>query len=543
MADYATLLRDHVTLKCRSIDRIFLQAYVPKLQSVGMVCRFLRWQRKFKIPSSAAFGKIGDAYVKAIHKYAEKHKIPVVYFKKKKGKKKDDKEKIARPYIEAAAREGKERVVLIGIAQEKASVWRSWPRKGQENKPHPHMDWGREMSYINHFYFYLWDSEWGGAFWKTNAYAPFPIWLWLNGHEWAKRQLEKAGIGYEALDNGFRSCEDPVALQKLCDRLGPAAYRSFFWRWVQRLPSPFTEMDFRAGYVYESAFRQFEVSETCVFDRPQAGRIWFEGVIRDHLDIGRPHQIALIFKRRVTRCTPGTFRTRVLTEGVDPTLCCYYKSSRIKQYFKEGRALRTETVICDTNDFGIGRRVCAENWYALRAVGESANRRLCDAEAADAQPAPDVVTFCQVTRPSVTDDGLYASGLRFGEARVMAVLAALVAFCHVVAGFTNRQLAERARALLHAPYGSRQATYDLRRLKRKGLIAKVPRTHRYQLTSLGRRVAVLFTKTYGRVLAPGLSVLDPRLPDELAARSPLATAWRRLERSLDEFIHQELIAA
>lgn len=110
------------------------------------------------------------------------------------------------------------------------------------------MDWGREMAFINHFYFYLWDSEWGAAFWKTNAYAPFPIWLWLNGHEWAKRQLDKAGIGYEALDNGFRSCTDAAGLQKICDRLGPAAVQSFFARWCQRLPSAFTQADRRAGY-------------------------------------------------------------------------------------------------------------------------------------------------------------------------------------------------------------------------------------------------------------------------------------------------------
>ena len=538
MIDYATLLRDHVTLKCRSIDRIFLQAYVPKLQSVGMVCRFLCWQRKFKIPSSAAFGKIGATYVKAIDKFAEKHKIPVRRFKKG-----ENKEKIARPYIEAAAREGKEGVVLIGIAQEKASVWRSWPRKGQEKKPHPHMDWGREMSYINHFYFYLWDSEWGGAFWKTNAYAPFPIWIWLNGHEWAKRQLEKAGIGYEALDNGFRSCEDPVALQKICDRLGPGAMKSFFWRWIARLPCPFTEADFQAGYIYDLSFRQFEVSDTCVFDRPQAGRMWFEGVIRDHLDVGRPAQVALIFKRRIIRSTPGTFRTRVLTEGVDPTLCCYYKSSRIKQYFKEGRALRTETVICNTDDFEIGRRVCAENWHALRAVGESANRRLCDAEAADAQPAPDVATFDRVTRPSTTDDGLYAAGLHFGDPRVMAVLAALTSFCHLIVGFRNHQLVERVRALLQASYTCRQATYDLRRLKRKGLIVKVPHSHRYQLSSHGRKIAVLFTKAFGRVLAPGLTALDLRLPEDVAARSKLATAWRQLERAIDGFMEREMIAA
>src|SRR5260370_42030716 len=178
--------------------------------------------------------------------------------------------------------------------------------------------------------------------------------------------------------------------------------------------------------------------------------MWFEGVIRDHLDIGRPDQIAVIFGRAVTRRTPGVFRTRVLTRGVDPALHCYYKSSRLKQYFKEGLALRTELVICNTNDFRIGRRVCAHNWYALRAVGESANQRLCDAEAADAQPAPDVATFCQVTRPSSNDDGLYAAGLRFGDQRVMAILAALVGFCHVVGGFTNGQLVGRTAQLLNA---------------------------------------------------------------------------------------------
>ena len=309
------------------------------------------------------------------------------------------------------------------------------------------------------------------------------------------------------------------------------------------MPSPFIHSDFRAGYVYEMAFRQIEFSDTRVFDRPQAGRAWFEGVIRDHLDVGRPDQVALIFRRPVTCRTPGTFRTRVITRGVDPILCCYYKSSRIKQYFKEGRALRTETVISDTRDFGIGRRVSAANWNALRAVGESANRRLCDAEAADAMPAPDVVTFQEVTRPSTTKDGLYAPSLRFGDARVVAVLASLVGFCHLVEGFTNRQLVERASALLDGAYTPRQATYDLRRLRRKGLICRLAHSHRHQLTAFGRRVAVLFTKAYGRVLTPGLTALDPRFPESIVRRSPLAMAWRHLERVLTEFLDRSLVAA
>jgi len=132
MTDYGTLLPDHVTIRCRSIDRIFLQAYAPRLQTVGEVCTFLRWQRKYPIPSSAAFGRIGDAYGKAVHRYAEANPIPVVHFQK--GEKKEE---TARPDLEAAAREGKDRVVRIGIAQEKASIWRSWPMERPREGPAP----------------------------------------------------------------------------------------------------------------------------------------------------------------------------------------------------------------------------------------------------------------------------------------------------------------------------------------------------------------------------------------------------------------------
>jgi hypothetical protein len=192
----------------------------------------------------------------------------------------------------------------------------------------------------------------------------------------------------------------------------------------------------------------------------------------------------------------------------------------LKQYFKENRALRTETVICNTKDFGIGRRVTAENWHALVVVGQQANRRLCDAQAKDAQPAPDTVTLEQVTCPSETPDGLHAPGLRFGDRRVMALMSAIVGFTHLIAGFDNPALTQRVAGLLDQPYTSRQASYDLRRLRRKGIIERIAGTRRYQLTDQGRRVAVLFTKAHGRVLAPGLLQLDPNLPDDIAARPP-----------------------
>ncbi len=176
MTDYATLLRDHVTLSIQGIDRLFLQAYQPQLQSPGQVAWFLR-QRGLPFPSSAVLGQIGEKYVADIKRWAEAEGVPVRYFKK--GEKK---EAIAEPLLEAAAKEGGQgRVVLLGIAQEKASAWRSWI-KGQERSGRPHMEWGRQMAFVNHYYFYLWDPDWGKAFWKTNAYCPFPVWLWLNGH-------------------------------------------------------------------------------------------------------------------------------------------------------------------------------------------------------------------------------------------------------------------------------------------------------------------------------------------------------------------------
>lgn len=125
----------------------------------------------------------------------------------------------------------------------------------------------------------------------------------------------------------------------------------------------------------------------------------------------------------------------------------------------------------------------------------------------------------------------------------MAVLAAALGFSHLVAGFDNGQLTSRVGALLDEPYTNRQATYDLRRLKRKRLIERVPHTRRYHLTERGRRIAVLFTKAHGRVLAPGLAWLHPGLPDEIAARSPLARAWKTFDRALGNFIDQQLVAA
>ena len=170
------------------------------------------------------------------------------------------------------------------------------------------------------------------------------------------------------MDNAFAQVDDPAQLQQICDRLGPEQIQALLDKWLRLLPNPFTDADREDGYRYDLSILQAEFSLTQTLDKPVAGRLFFEQVIRDNLDIGRADQVSLVSARRLIRKgrykTPGVFRTRVITNGVSPSLHAYYKHTTIKQYHKEGQALRTETTINNTRGFDIGKRLT--NLSALR---------------------------------------------------------------------------------------------------------------------------------------------------------------------------------
>src|SRR5438477_3229640 len=272
------------------------------------------------------------------------------------------------------------------------------------------------------------------------------------------------------------------------------------------------------------------------------GRAWFEQTLPDQLTLGRPDQAAVIFGRRVNRVTPGRFHTKIFNRGVEAAIQIHYRASKVKQYFKEGRALRTETTINDTRDFGVGRLLTDHNWTKLIDIGHQVNQRLLDHQLDACHCAPDATLLERVVLPSTTPDGLPAPGLRFGEPRTMVLLACLCSYQHLFTGLTNRSLRELIAGLIPG-YSARQMTYDLRRLRRKGFIQRIPRTQRYKLTREGRRLAVFLTKTYTRIVNPSLAELDPQIPAEVARRAPLATNRRAFERALDDKIKTAAIAA
>jgi hypothetical protein len=329
-------------------------------------------------------------------------------------------------------------------------------------------------------------------------------------------------------------------LQEICDGLNEAKIDRLLRKWLAKLPHPFSRKDRRAGYRYALSILQAEFSLTQVLDEPVVGRIFFEEVIRENLDIGRPGQVQLIFNRRVNRRTPGRFRTRVITEGVVPSLHVDYKRTRIKQYHKEGQALRTETTINDTRDFAIGRRL--HNLLELRKIGFTANRRLLDVQRITHDCAIGEDSFQGLQRPREVN-GQHASALRFADARVQALLHALLLFVFLARGFSNKGLREQLAPLLGMRPGEirpGRMTYDLRRLRLHGLIERIPKTQRYRLTGTGLRTALFYTRVYARVLRPGLALVSPCAPDRHAN---LARAFQAAENALNSWCHQAKIAA
>ena len=527
------LLEEKVTLDIEGIDRLYLNAYQPMLQTGGGVSLFFRRHRGAVVASTTLMAPMSRAFVADIQRFSRRDDIDMVRFKK--GQRKDDESK--KRLKDFHQEEG---VLYIGVAQEKFGAFRVIKKQNPETGAfYPWLY--RSTVMCNQYYFYLVDEDFGPMFIKFSSYFPYTARINLNGHEYAKRQLEKEGIAFEALDNGVLSCADPERLQQILEELDETKIERVVRKWFDRLPHPFTADDQAAGFRYQISMLQAEFARTQVFDRPLSGRQLFEEVIRENIDLGRPEKVSLIFDRRIIKSTPGRFSTRVITHGVIPTLHVGYKTSKIKQYFKEERALRTETTINNTRDFALGRLL--KNLPALREIGFNANRRLLEVEMISQDCQLGNETFEQITRPQLVD-GQRASALGFGNERTMALFQALCLFMLLPTGFRNADIRQHVAQLLGMTleeYSTGRMTYDLRRLRLHGVIARDKGTHCYHLTQEGMQVCLFMTKVYLRVIRPGLSQVKdgcPKAPVRL-----VATAMKNLDLAIDQLVEEAKLAA
>jgi hypothetical protein len=527
----AEIVNRHVKLTVAGIDRMYLNVYVPGLQYEKGIVGFFRAHRGQPLPSAALMSPMTRSFVAGLEAFVARHEIPLVQFCK--GQRKDT---VMAEHLRHFTRA--EGVVFVGKAQENTPVFRTERRRSPTTgQPYPWIV--RRSAMVNNYYIYAVDRDFGPFFLKFCSYYPFNAKLCVNGHEYAKRQLAQQGIAFEALDNGILSCAEPGRLQAICDGLSAAKIDALLRKWLRRLPHPFTAADRAAGYRYDISILQAEFSTTQVLDRPVHGRLFFEQVIRENLDLGRPEEIKLIFNRRIPSNTRGQFRTRVVTRGVTPTLNVYYKNTRITQYHKENRALRTETTINNTYDFGVGRRLV--NLPKLRAIGFAANRRLIEVERLSHDCILSEDSFQAINRP-VSAGRQRASGLRFADQKAHALLHALILFRQLPEGFRAADLRRHLADLSGrdaASISPGAVTYQLRRLRLHGLIERLPKSFRYRVTDGGLRSALFLTRTYNRLLRPGLAAALPALR---AITSPLQRAFDTLTRQIDATIAQANLA-
>ena len=526
------VLVDHVVLEYEAIDRMYLNVYVPTLQTVGGMLGYLRVHRGQRFASTTAVAPMTEAFVRTIEQFVAGESVDLITFEK--GQRKDD---VTQGYLRQFKKN--EGVLYVGKAQEKTRIMRTERRRCKRTgATYPWIVESTGM--VNHFYFYCVDEDFGPFFLKLCSYFPYNAKLCINGHEYLKRQLAKRGVAFEALDNGIKSCADPHLLRKLSDGLTAEKIDRLLRKWLRRLPHPFPARDRAAGYRYQLSILQAEFSLTQVLDHPVTGRVFFEEVIRENLDIGRPSQVSLVFDRKINRRTPGRFRTRVITEGVVPSLHVDYKRSRIKQYHKEGEALRTETTVNDTRDFGIGRRI--ENLAELRKIGFAANRRLLHVQRIGHDCFIGEAAFQDMQKP-VTVGEQRAAALRFADPRVQGLLHVLLLFLLVQGTFRNKDLREHIAPLLGmepSQFSPGRGTYDLRRLRLHGLIERLPSTHCYRITAKGLRTAIFYTRLYNRSLRTGLAAISP---DAANANLPLARSIRAAEAALNTWYEKANLAA
>ena len=372
----ADVVAGHVTLDVSCLDRVYLNGYVAKLQTPGGVVYFFRDHRGKPIVSPALFEPIGEKFRKDIRDWAQANGIPVIRFTA--GQRKAE---VMAPYLEAAAAAGRSQVVAVGCAQEFQLVWTARKRDTDPGGC-PQFSFTKEQRRVSVFYIYIFDERMGPGFIKICTYFPYPVKAWVNGHEWAKRQALAAGIGFTALSNGFASCDDPAALQAICDRFGPGTVQVWFERWMARLPLPLTGADRDAGYWWELSMRQTETSRTLVFDHDVHARAFFEALLCENMDLGRPENVELLFRRgqRLGRPTlppaRGGFKTKIDRYCDLVTLNVFYRNSRLKQYLKDGVALRIETVVNDPRDLRCNRQL--QNLPELQDKARAINTRLLE---------------------------------------------------------------------------------------------------------------------------------------------------------------------
>jgi hypothetical protein len=518
--------QDQIRFHYACFDRILLNVCIQLLQiPVNIVC-FFRDQRQQAIHRNL-FRSLSGQYHDWVTNYAAEHDIPIV---RPDDFQEDRREQWLEGYFQQRHRQPGIAVIVKSRENARLAV-------AQGSKGPPHVELLNR--FVEQYYFYLDDPEFGRAFFRICPYFPHNSRLCLNGHEWLAKQLTRQGIAFVQCGNAFVQCANPGRLQELADHFAPAPIIPFAHRWLAQLVPTFTAAELRRqGYGFRLFISQVEYCHNAIFHERAALDRLQERLLDHNRTIGRPDRLAFIYGRRFTEKTVEGIKTRITDyEECNPVIRSEFKSTSIKQYVRDHVLLRTEGTSNFTPNLGVNKGV--ENLPQLRVVLQRGTERYQEVQQDVLETFVDRGELQRLQQPTVSPTGRRTPGLKLTDRRLLAVMAAVVRF-RFLAGlgtFRTRDLLAEVVKFLGgdtAAYTLGRLRYDLSKLLAKGLVWKSPGSHSYQLSPNGFRLCVLYLKLYHKVYAPLTAGLWEPVPGDARLPAERQCALDRLYVAVDQ---------
>ena len=533
--------RDSILFSYSCFDRMILKGCVVPFmhtERAGTIRWFLRTHRQIE-PSRASFAKIASDYHGWVEDYAGTNGIEIVVPEKD-----VKREELVEPYFKQLGGLTGNAVILRAREPERVA----WHYSKSNTI-------GVGRRFVDLYYFYLNDPQCGRMSLRICPYFPCNISIWINGHNWLARQLQKENIGFKMCDNLFVACEQPQRLQQLSDTFAPADIISSVETWLDRLLPFFSPAERHEGYRHQLYMAQIEYCNNLIFKKQACLHRLFDRFMDANRGLGHPDKLAIIFGRSNVhpQTCPGQTTIRSTKTLRLPVLTGSFKQTDMKQYVKEGiapvAALRTESSCFQLNDLSIGKNI--DNLPNARKVMDTANQRCLQVEQDILATFVDRGQLQKLRQPSTSDTGRRIPGIRVDDPRLLAVLNAILCFAYFAAGkggFRTRDLLLDVQNHLREPeYTLAKLRYDLGKLRGKGLVFRRPQSQTYELTDEGYRIAIFYLKLYQQMYAPlTAGILEPiRADNEVLSnrRTKLDRLYAAVDKALKQLADQLSLAA
>jgi len=363
-------------------------------------------------------------------------------------------------------------------------------------------------------YYYFLDPQFGLMYIRLQTWFPFEIQVYLNGHNWLAYKMRKAGLGFVQEDNAFTQLDDPDRAQRLADQFQGLRWVRQLKRWARRV-NPILREDWLGQKEYYWVIEQAEYSTDLIFKSAAALNRLYQRLL-DYATVNLSAEDILTFLGRKLN---GNFQGQVLTDckkkrwpGV--RVKHRMKQNWLKMYNKSGRVLRIETVINNSTEFRVRRRVIRKgrtcmawcpmnkgvsNFFRYEQVSHAANQRYLDALAVVDDPTAGYQEVEQLVQSKEVRSRRY-SGFNPARAWDVQIFKAILHGDHLVHGFRNADIRTKLHGAARDPDQRRKQSTAIsrifKRLHVRGLIAKIPRTRRWRTTTKGQKLLGTVVQLY-----------------------------------------------